>query len=209
MNISVIRYIALSICYIFIIELANFILKTDLLIYNSLAAKLGKEQISEILNFQKKWEWVSFLSTPVFFLIKITLISSVLYIGIAFSDTKIYFKAIFDNVIKAEFIFLLVPIFKIIWFYFFQTNYSLEDIQYFYPLSTLNIIGYEGLEPWLTYPFQVLNLFEVTYIIYLSYKIGDLTKTNADAGLKVVCYSYVPALLLWVAVVMFLMLNYS
>jgi hypothetical protein len=43
-------------------------------------------------------------------------------------------------VIIAEFVFLLVPIFKIIWFYFFQTNYTLEDIQYFYPLSALNIV---------------------------------------------------------------------
>ncbi|MBG6063674.1 hypothetical protein IWX83_003490 [Flavobacterium sp. CG_9.1] len=209
MNISLIRYFVLSICYIFIIELANFILKTDLLIYNSLAAKLGKEQISEILNFQKKWEWVSFLSTPVFFLIKITLISSVLYIGTAFSDTKIYFKAIFDNVIKAEFIFLLVPIFKIIWFYFFQTSYSLEDIQYFYPLSALNIVGYKGLEPWLIYPFQTLNLFELSYWLILAFFIGKATETTMDHGLKIVASSYGSALLLWVVVIMFFTLNYS
>jgi hypothetical protein len=41
----------------------------------------------------------------------------------------------------------IIPIFKIIWFYFFQTNYTLEDIQYFYPLSALNIVDYKELEP--------------------------------------------------------------
>lgn len=105
--------------------------------------------------------------------------------------------------------FLLVPIFKIIWFYFFQTNYTLEDLQYFYPFSAINITGFNGLEPWLIYPLQTLNIFEVIYIIYLSYQIGDLTKTNADNGLKIVSFSYIPALILWITVVMFFTLNYS
>ena len=107
------------------------------------------------------------------------------------------------------FIFLLVPILKIIWFYFFQTNYTLEDIQYFYPLSALNIIGYAGLEPWLIYPLQILNLFELAYIIYLAYQIGKVTSTNTDTGFKIMMYSYVPTLLLWVCVVMFLTLSMS
>jgi hypothetical protein len=64
-----------------------------------------------------------------------------------FSKTKITFKELWGFVIIAEFVFLLVPIFKIIWFYFFQTNYTLEDIQYFYPLSALNIVDYKELEP--------------------------------------------------------------
>ncbi len=204
-----IRYFLISIFSIIIIELAKYILKTELLIYNSLSTKLGEEQILEILNFQKKWEWIGFLFIPVVLLIKITLIATVLYIGIAFSDAKISFKTILNNVINAEFILLLVPIFKIIWFYFFQTNYNLEDIQYFFPLSAINITGYDELEPWFIYPFQVLNLFEVVYIIYLSYQIGQLTQTNTDNGLKIVAYSYVPALFLWVTVVMFFTLNYS
>jgi len=70
-------------------------------------------------------------------------------------------------------------------------------------------MGYQGLDPWLIYPLQVLNLFELTYIIYLSYQIGQLTQTNTDNGLKIVGYSYVTALFLWIAVVMFFTLNYS
>jgi hypothetical protein len=142
--------------------------------------------------------------------LKTIIITSVIYIGVFFfNKVEVTFKVIWDSIIKAEFIFLLVPILKLIWFYFFQTNYTLEDIQYFYPLSALNIIGYKGLDTWLLYPLQTLNLFEFAYIIYLSYQIGFLTKTNADNGLKIVGYSYVPALLLWVTVVMFFTLNYS
>jgi hypothetical protein len=142
-------------------------------------------------------------------MLKTSIISSVLSIGMFFNNNDNSFKKILNIVIKAEFIFLLMPILKIFWFYFFQTDYTLEDIQYFYPLSALNIIGYKELDSWLIYPLQTLNLFEVAYIIYLSYQIGDLTKTNADNGLKIVSYSYVPTLLLWVTVIMFFTLNYS
>ncbi len=147
---------------------------------------------------------------PLSLFVKTFLISSVIYIGIFFYyKSNLTLKPIWVIVIKAEFIFLIVGIIKIIWFYFFKSNYTLEDVQYFYPLSALNIIGYEKLEIWLVYPLQTLNLFEVAYIIYLSYQISYLTKTNADNGLKIVGYSYVPALLLWVTVIMFFTLNYS
>ena len=62
---------------------------------------------------------------------------------------------------------------------------------------------------WFIYPFQTLNLFELAYIICLGYWVGQLTNTNTDNGLKVVAYSYVPALLLWVVTIMFFTLNYS
>jgi hypothetical protein len=202
----------LLVCFLFILisELLKSTINYKELIYNSLAEKLSSNQIKEILHLQDKWQWVGYIFVPIYILLKTTIISSILYIGIFFFSKKdIDFKNIWNCVIKAEFIFLLVPIFKIIWFYFFQTNYTLEDIQYFYPFSALNIIGYKGLDAWLFYPLQTLNLIEFGYIIYLSYQIGSLTRTNADNGLKIVSYSYVPALLLWVSVIMFFTLNYS
>jgi hypothetical protein len=179
------------------------------LLFSSLAENLTSKQIENFFNFQKKWQWISYVFIPIYVLLKVSIISSVLYIGAFFTNKETTFKTLFSIVLSAEFIFLIIPILKIIWFYFFLTNYTLEDIQYFFPLSALNITGYKGIDPWLIYPLQVLNLFEVAYIVYLSYQIGKLTKTNADTGLKIVAYSYVPALLLWVAVVMFFTLNYS
>ncbi len=195
---------------IFTAEFTKHIINFDQLIYNSFAEKITKQQMSDLLIMQKKWQWVSFLLVPIFILVKISIISSIICIGaFFFNNSDITFKNILNCVLKAEFIFLLLPIFKIIWFYFFQTDYTLEDVQYFYPLSALNITGYKGVDPWLLYPLQTLNLFEVAYIIYLSFQIGSLTKTNADNGLKILVYSYVPALMLWVFVIMFFTINYS
>lgn len=76
-----------------LVEISNLILNSDLLIFNSLSEKLGKDQVIEILNLQKKWDWVGYIFVPIFILIKTTLIATVLYIGIAFSNAKITFKS--------------------------------------------------------------------------------------------------------------------
>jgi hypothetical protein len=203
-------YFLLVISIILITEITNKILDINGLLSNSLAEQLTNQQINDFFEFQNKWQWVGYLIVPIVLLIKTSLIASVLYMGtFFFSKTTVTFKQLWGFVITAEFVFLLIPIFKIIWFYFFQTIYNLEDIQYFYPLSALSIVGYKGLEPWLIYPFQVISLFEVAYWLLLAYFIGKITETNMDRGLKIVASSYGSALLLWVVVIMFFTLNYS
>lgn len=204
------KFLFLTILTILITEITKSVLNLDKLIYSSLSEQLTTQQIEDFLNLQNKWQWFGYFFAPIMLLIKITLITSVIYIGIFFfSKKEVSYKILWDIVINAEFIFLLVPFFKIIWFYFFQTNYKLEDFQYFYPISTLNIIGYQGLEPWFIYPFQILNLFELAYWLILAFYIGKITQTNMDNGLKIVASSYGAALLLWVVTIMFFTLNYS
>lgn len=200
----------LSIILIFLSEIANITLNFRGLYFNSLAEQFTSKQIKEYLEFQDKWKWVGYIIVPILVIIKTVLITSVMYIGVfIINKSVVTFKDIWRIVINSEFIFLFIPVFKIIWFSFFQRDYKLVDIQIFYPFSALNFIDHKELEPWLIYPLQTLNVFELVYIIVLSYQIGTLTKTNADTGLKIVASSYLPALLLWVTVVMFITLNFS
>lgn len=76
-------------------------------------------------------------------------------------------------------------------------------------MSALNIIGYEGLQPWFIYPFQVLNLFELAYWVILAYLIGKELNENTDKGMSIVVSSYGVSLLIWVVGVMFFTLNIS
>lgn len=203
------KILLLFLFYLVLEELTKYFLNINQLVFKSLSNQFTSEQIQSILNIQDKWRWVSYLFLPFFIFIKTLIISSVLFMGVFLGLKEIEFKKIWTIVISAEFVFLLVPILKIAWFYLFQTNYTLEDIQYFYPLSALNIVGYKGLEAWLIYPFQVLNLFELAYWLILAYFIGKITETNMDRGLKIVASSYGSALFLWVVVIMFFTLNYS
>lgn len=181
------------------------------MLINSLADQFTTDQLNDIMNFNKKWEWLNYLFIPIITLVKVSLIALVLDIGLLFFDSleEVKYGKLFEIVIKSEFIFLFVIILKTIWFYFIQTDYTLEDLQYFYPLSALNIVGYERLEPWFIYPFQVLNLFELAYWIILSYLLGKELKANTDKGFQVVASSYGIGLLIWVGAIMFFTLNMS
>ncbi|OAB28050.1 hypothetical protein FBFR_09375 [Flavobacterium fryxellicola] len=146
------KYLFLTIFFLAIIyNILNEILKVqsnfDKLVYNSLSEQLTAKQIQNYLILKDDLKWLEYMFYFFYIFFKIAIISSIIHIAIFFSKTEITFKSIFNSVIQVEFIFLLVSIFKIIWFYFFQTNYTIEDIQYFYPLSALNIVGYEGSEP--------------------------------------------------------------
>jgi len=215
MKSSIIKFILLSVFYFLIYIYTKNVFNLDKLLYSSLAEKLTTSQLQFFVESQKKWSWVSYVFTPVFLFIKSILIASVLYVGVFFyGKIKITLKQLFEVVVNAEFIFLLVGVVKIIWFYFFQTRFTLDDVQFCYPLSALNIVGYKGLEPWFIYPLQVLNLFELAYWLLLSYFVGKLAFTDKDKGkpmdlgFKIVASSYGSALLLWVVVVMFFTLNY-
>jgi hypothetical protein len=204
------KYLLLSITLIALSEITNSVLNFKGLLYNSLSEQLTHKQIEHFFEQQDKWHWVVYIFMPVFLAIKASIIASVLYIGVFFfSKKQLSFKQLLGFVVTAEFLLLLVPVFKIAWFSFFQTNYKLEDIQYFYPLSALNIVGHKGLETWFIYPFQTLNLFELAYWLILAYYIGKATQSNMDKGLGIVAYSYGSALLLWVVTIMFITLNYS
>jgi hypothetical protein len=204
-----ILFLILLLSFIVNIEVPKFILNTDVLFYNSLLEKLNIEQANEIINIKQKWSWIVYFLYPIVTIIKFMLVTSVIFIGFSFTSIKIDFKQLWSLVIKCELIFISVPLLKVAWFIFFKTNYNLEDIQYFYPFSALNIFDHKSLEPWLIYPLQTLNLFELSYIIFLSYQISNLTKTNVDTTLKIVTSSYIPALFLWMTVVLFFTLNYS
>lgn len=197
---------ALTIMTLAVLIISSFVLNTKELLLSNLSDQLTKNQIEEVIELNQKWEWLGYLLIPIFLLIKVSLISAILHIGLFLFNKKINYKSIFNTVTKAEFIFVIMGITKLIWFTF-KSEYTFEDLQYFYPLSALSIVGYEGISPWFLYPFQTLNLFELVYWITLAYLIGKEIKISTDNALKIVASSYGSALLIWMVVVMFFSLN--
>lgn len=206
---KIILIILLIVATIVFSNLSDEILNTKEIALQSFSQQVTKEILSSVIDFRQKWEWLTYFLIPLLIIIKVSITAAILDAGCFFFDKEIKYKKLFNIVVKAEFIFLLVIIFKTAWFYFFQTDYNLEDLQYFYPLSALNIISYEGLQPWFIYPFQVLNLFELAYWFFLAYLIGKELNENIDKGFSIVASSYGVSLLIWVVGVMFFTLNMS
>jgi len=207
------KNITLILIYTFLSFLLAFlskeILEIDKLLKLTLSEYLTEEQIIKSFNSENNYKFLAYIILPILFTLKVSIISATLDVGCFISGKDIKFKKLLNIVVKAEFVFLLVIVFKTAWFYFFQTDFTFETLQNFYPLSALNIVGYQGLEDWFIYPFQILNLFEVAYWFILAYLISKEINDTVEKGLSIVASSYGVGLLIWVVGIMFLTLNIS
>lgn len=193
--------------YLLIGILTQELLGTEQLLIETLFEQLTTDQVNRYLDFKRNWEWISYLLLPLIFLLKIALIAKVLDAGVFFMDKEVSYAKLFSIVLKAEFIFIGIPILKLLWFYFVKTDFELIDIQLFYPLSLLQITGYQNLEPWFIYPLQVINVFELTYWFLLAIQLKKLVEINFSKSLSIIAYSYGLILFIWIIAVMFFYLN--
>ena len=74
---------------------------------------------------------------------------------------------------------MFAAVFKILWFLFIQTEFSLEDLQQFMPLSLQSMLD-TTIPLWALYPLQLLNGFEVFYWIVLILLLNQATKTKKE-----------------------------
>ena len=182
---------------------------SDSLYYNSFAESMTVEKIEEFIDSTKKWSWVSYSLVPFFYLLKFTLVASCISTGLYFQENRFRFKEAFGLAIWAEGVFILVAVIKLLWFVFIQTNYTLQDLQFFFLLSTLNFFDVKHLESYLVYPLQVLNLFELVNWFVLAYGIKKMLGSSLERGMTVVASSYGVGLVIWVVFVVFLTINLS
>ena len=189
----------------FVVFLSGYILVYDGLYYSSLSEQLSYEQIEKLLAQGKKYEWLSYVLLPILSLIKLTFVASCLSLGVLLVSNRFAFKQLFGVALVAEFVFLMPTLLKILWFTFVQTDYDLQDLQYFYPLSALNFFEAKALQTWWLYPLQTFNVFEIIYWVLL---IQGVEKIFPTAGLSA-WVSYGTGLVLWMAVVMFVSVSFS
>lgn len=194
-------------CSFFISELSKFLLDINSLLYDSLSEQFAIELIDEIFTNMRKWQLVGYLLIPVFLLIKTQVIAGSLGIGVFLFNMDISHKRLWNIALRAEFVFLIPSILKIIWFYFFKTEFELADLEKFYPLSLSNLFEVDTLPIWFHYPLQIINIFEMSYIIFLIFLIDKELKTSINLGVKIVSSSYIPILIIWIVSIMFFILN--
>ena len=194
-----------------IIFFTNYLLNTNDLLVNFYSEELAKDQLEQLLESQQIWAWIGYSILPLLILIRTSLVSFCLSIGLFLYDieNKIKFKQFFRIAVVGEFVLVFVGIFKSLYFYFIKTEYTLQDLQQFYPLSYINFLDVENLEPWLVYPLQTVNLFEITYFFVLVYGMHNLLKNNYWKSFEITAASYGTGLLIWLGLVMFLTLNIS
>ena len=188
-------------------------LDTQEKIFDFLAKDYPSSVVQNYMESQKKWWWVSYAVTPVLIGIKVLLVAFCLnfvkIISEKLEDVK--FRDILTVVLIAEFVFVIAGFYKFFNFYLIDTDYTLETLQTYYPLSLINYKEAISTEKWLAYPLQLLNVFELMYWGVLAWGIWELAdkKISYIKSLGYVALTYGIGLLFWVGVVCFLILSVS
>jgi hypothetical protein len=197
-----IAIISISITYIF----SHYLFTRDIY-YNSYQSQLETIRIDELFETQLKYSWIAFLFIPLWLLLKNFIVGLCLQVGLLLNNAKLKFSITFKIALTAEFVFLLPQLFKLCWFLIFKTDYTITEVQQFYPLSALNLFKQENLPQLLIYPFQTFNVFEILYWILLAGGIKQDLNTDLNQGIRVVFSGYIPALILWVVCIMFISIS--
>jgi hypothetical protein len=163
----------------------------------------------ELLESMRSYSWISYIVLPVMLLFKFSALSLLIYIGVFFGDLHkdITLGKIFTVVIACEGIFVVASLAKLLWFMFFAGNYILDDLSFFYPLSLINLFKRSEVASYWIYPLQTINLFQFVYILLLALGISKISSIQKAVADKVVLTTYVPAMAVWIALIMFLTID--
>ena len=204
-------FILIVLLNLLIIWLSRSILINETVFYNTYSEQLTYDRAIKLFEKMNDISWMSYAFTPVILLIKFSLISLVLYTGVVFCNLqgKISLGSVFKIVIASEVIFIIAGFIKFFWFYLFAGNYDLNDLGFFYPLSLINLFKISEVSNLWKYPLQTVNLFHLVYILLLAYGFSNSNKINRKESEKIVLLSYLPTLILWVVLVMFISIDAS
>jgi hypothetical protein len=194
-------FTAIVLTNVFIMWLSKTILVNSDVFYNTYSEQLSYERSLELFIGMQKLSWIGYASIPIALIIKFFLNSLVIYIGLFFCEVHelISFKKVFGIIVASEIVFLFASFIKVCWFIFIQTNYDLNDLNFFYPLSLGNLFNYSEVDKFWIFILQAFNMFQIFYIYLISYGVSIQTKILKDTADKAVFLSYVPGLFTWLA----------
>lgn len=192
----------------------NTFIQTDNIIAQNLSEKYTQEMISNYLNLRNVWTWVIYIFILVAVYVTTSLIALIILLVIELyylneNKTNVKFKDTWRIVLCAQWSTVLVIFVKVLWFGFYHTQYTLEELQSFSPLSLINFFDRKTLDVWLVYPIQLINLFELAYWIILIIGIKKLLNRSWLKSVEMIFLSYGIALFVWVVIIMFISLNFS
>lgn len=205
-------FVSIVIGYLLLTYLDKSYISTGSKITDFLAKDYPSTVVQNYMESQKKWGWVSYTITPIFIGMKVLLVAFCLNFLKLLDLPKIEqvkFSDFLFLVLIAEFVFIVAGCYKFINFYWINTDYTLEDIQTYYPISLLNLKENISTEKWLAYPLQLVNLFEVFYWVFLAWGVRELLeeKISYIKSFGLVALTYGIGLLFWVGLVCFFILN--
>jgi len=195
--------ILFSTFYCILLFVTNKYILTENVYYNLLSDRYDIDRIEQLLKFNDKVSWISYVTFPVFIFLKWLFIGGAIYIVYYLRDKPVSFGKCLRIVAFAEIAMLLALYVKLFYFLIHRVE-SFTMFQSFSPLSILNLLSLSSIPTYLIYPFQLLNLFELLYWLLLSYGLYIEWEGKFKNALKVIFWSYGMLLVFWVVLSIFI-----
>jgi len=113
--------------------LMQYLLPTEQLLLENLTQTVSLNKAEALLSQMAIYRWVGYVLTPLLLFLKWLFVAGLLYTALFFAQVEISFKKLWRVAVQAEWVFVLAALVKFCWFYFFATNYTMQDLQFFYP----------------------------------------------------------------------------
>lgn len=140
---------------------------------------------------------LDYLSIPIVYLWKITIIAFVVWVGAFTFGYKVNYSQSWTVCLLAEFVFIIPEFIKVFWFMFFVPDPTLFEVQAFYPLSTLQLMDYTELDKKYYYPLKALNIFELAYWYLMALGLSYYMRKHIRNAWTIVLATYVPLFFFW------------
>jgi hypothetical protein len=90
-----IRFLVLVSVSIFLMGISDFFVIDTEVVFNSLSGTLPREEIVEIIESGRKWQWLRYCLSPITHLIKILIVSLCLSVGLLQPAKTFYLEKFF------------------------------------------------------------------------------------------------------------------
>ncbi len=206
-NVSNVKlFVYFSVLNIVISLLSRYYIVDSDVFFNTYSEQLTYSRAIEIFELTQRYTWISILVIPLLLLVKVFLVGVTLYIGFIFIGRmySVTFSRLFKVVIIAELAFIACNLIKFFMIYLFKDYGNLFEINYYYPLSLATLFKYREIDPVWVYPFQTANLFQVFYMLLLSFGLRECCDLSGKEADKLVLSTYLPGLIIWILLIMFI-----
>ncbi len=149
--------------------------------------------------------WLGFLVSPLLLVLRLSLTASSLFIGGIFKDGG-GFRQWWDIALKSDVFMIVSSLTSCIVTLCFGAEQSAMISRYF---SLAFIYTPNHVDPWIMIPLSAVNVFEISYWLFMAEMVSLRTGRGYRESLKFVMESYGVAYLFYIVFLMFLMLYIS
>jgi len=140
--------------------------------------------------FRQLWH-VFYIISPFYEWIKILVIGFLIYQAVKFIKKQtVPFWGIFYIVLLGQFLLLIPDLLELAWFTFIKTDYSMQDVQSFSPLSLAVFVNNENISEFAFKLLSAINLFNMLYWFLLCYLIQKFSRVSLKDSVLIVFSFY-------------------